>query len=86
MQHLCRILNMALALDDKSGKYAILDGCAPQDGGGYTYAEKAEFENPMEAISIFFGKAEMRMRRKIGDQPEAKERDRYTGKLEKRGQ
>ncbi len=86
MRYLCRVLNMALAFDDESGEYSILDGCAPQDGGGYTYASKAGYENPMEAISGFFGQAEMRMRRKIGDRLEAEDRDRYTGELVKRGQ
>ena len=86
MRYLCRVLNMALAFDDESGEYAILDGCAPQDGGGYTYATKSEFENPIEAVSAFFGQAEIRMRRKIGDRLEAEDRDRYTGELVKRGQ
>lgn len=86
MQYLCRVLNMAFAFDEESGKYAILDGCAPQDGGGYTSTSVVECENPMEAVSGFFGQAEMRMSRKIGDRLEAEGRNRYTGEPVKRGQ
>lgn len=86
MRYLCRVLNMALAFDDETQQYAVLDGCTPQDGGGYTYATKLEYENPVEAVSGFFGRAEMRMGRKIGDRLEVEGRDRYTGELIKRGQ
>ena len=86
MRYLCRVLNMALVFDEELCQYAVLDGCAPKDGGGYTFSKKVDYENPMEAVSAFFGQAEMRVSRKIGDRLEVEGRDRYTGELIKRGQ
>ena len=76
--YVCRVLDKALAYD-YLGIYSVLLGCSPKEGGGYTYTEKRDFENPLEACSYYFGSAESSVRRQIEDKLEAEGKNRYTG-------
>jgi len=84
MHYICRTLNIAFAHDTESNKYDVLLGCEPKEGGGYTFSNKREYENPLEAWSNYIMSVDSLLRRRLGDKLEAEGKNRYTGESSRR--
>lgn len=80
MKYICRTLNIAFAHDLETDKYAVLLGCASDGDSGFQYDSKLEFENPLEAWSVYLMRADALLRRRMGDKLEAEGKDRFTGR------
>lgn len=79
MKYICRTLNIAFAHDLETDKYAVLLGCASDGIGGFSYEDKLEYDNPLEAWSVYIMRADALLRRRLGDKLEAEGKDRFTG-------
>nr|DAQ35621.1 MAG TPA: hypothetical protein [Caudoviricetes sp.] len=80
MKYICRTLSIAYAHDLDTDKYAVLLGCTSDGAGGLCYDSKLEFDNPLEAWSIYIMRADALLRRRLGDKLAAEGKNRYTGR------
>ncbi len=80
MKYICRTLSIAYAHDLDTDKYAVLLGCTSDGAGGLRYESKLEYENPLEAWSVYIMRADALLRRRLGDKLEAEGKNRYTGR------
>lgn len=80
MKYICRTLNIAFAHDLDTEKYAVLLECASDGAGGLRYESKLEFENPLEAWSVYVMRADALLRRRLGDKLAVEGKDRFTGR------